>query len=184
MVLRTNSCPVQVSIFSEFDSFIFIFIFRGLQGLNRLFSESQFGRLRGDAVVSVLESELPGVTSFMIDKCADGLAGASENNFPVDQLFSTFSEILRMDFSRAVSLLDLDVEIRRQEVERRQLYESFADPHPNLIFNIRKNSWFCSLVVERVDSDNYHATYVSSVRFNEVSFLIGLFSEKQIFLVS
>lgn len=114
----------------------------------------------------------------MIDKCADGLAGASGNDFPVDQLFTTFSEVLKMDFARAVSLLDLDVEISRQEVERRQLYETFVDPHPNLIFNIRKNSWFCSLVVERVDSDNYHATYVSSVRFNEVWFQRDLFSEK------
>ena len=119
-------------------------------------------------MVTVLESVLPGVTSYMLDKCADGLAGASRNNFPVDRLFTLISEILEMDFARAVSLLDLDAEIRRQEVERRQLYESFTDPHPNLIFNIRKDSWFCSLIVERVDGDNYHATYASSVRFNEV----------------
>lgn len=144
--------------------------FRGLQGLNKLFCESQFGIIRGDAVVGVLEGVLPGITSYMLDKCADGLAAAVDSSFPVDRLFSMVAEICEMDFARAVSLLDLDVEIRRQEVERRQLYESFQDPHPNLIFNVRKDSWFCSLVIERVDGENYHATYVSSVRFNEVGF--------------
>lgn len=165
MDLRTDCRPLQVGIQVFFSS---NFIFRGLQGLNKLFCTSQFGTLRGDAVVSVLETVLPGVTSYMLDKCSEGLAAAVNGEFPVEKIFAIVAEICEMDFAHAVSLLDLDVEIRRQEVERKQLFESFQDPHPNLVFNIRKDSWFCSLVVERVDGENYHATYVSSVRFNEV----------------
>ena len=100
-----------------------------------------------------------------------------DGEFPIDNLFTIVSEIKALDFASAVSLLDLDVEIRRQEMERKQLFDSFQDPHPNLIFNVRRDSWFCQLVVERVDGDNYHATYVSSERFNEVRVV----SEKSIF---
>ena len=126
-------------------------------------------------MTSVLESVLPGITSYMLSKCPAGHADAINGEFPIDNLFTIVSEIKALDFAAAVTLLDLDVEIKRQATERKQLFESFQNPHPNLIFNIRKSSWFCSLVVDRVDGENYHATYVSSVRFNEVNAVFEIF---------
>ena len=162
----------SISKFLQIDLH-FILLFRGMQGLNKLFCKSQFGNLRGNDVTSVLERIMPGVTSYMISNCEGTNAEAVNAEFPIDTIFTIVSEIKALDFAQAVSLLDLDVEIRRQEVERKQLYESFQDPHPNLVFNIRRDSWFCQLVVERVDGDNYHATYVSSERFNQVILLIA-----------
>lgn len=160
-----------------------IFLFRGIQGLNKLFCLSQFGTLRGEDVSSVLERTLPGITSYLLSRCEVIHAEAVRGEFPVDNLFAIVSEVKALDFAHAVSILDLDVEIRRQEVERKQLFESFQDPHPNLIFNVRRDSWFCQLVVERVEGDNYHATYVSSERFNEVSVLLPVYKIRSVLLV-
>ena len=138
--------------------------------MNKLFLRSAFGQIRADDVTNTMESALPGFTSFMLDNCPAGKADAVPEIFPVEELFGVVSEGSLLDFDSCCGLLDLSVEIKRQADERKRLYESFADPHPNIIFGQLKNQWFSQLVYQRISATNYHVTFVSSERFIEVSF--------------
>ena len=111
-----------------------------------------------------------GFTSFMLAKCPTGKADAVTEIFPTEELFGVVTEGVVLDFSACCGLLDLSVEVKRQADERKRLYESFADPHPNIIFGELKNQWFSQLVYQRISATNYHVTFVSSARFVEVSF--------------
>ena len=115
-----------------------------------------------------MEAALPGFTSFMISQCPSGKADAVSAWFPAETMFSVVTEGVALDFDACCGLLDLSVEVKRQADERQRLYESFADPHPNIIFGQLKNQWFSQLVYQRISATNYHVTFVSSERFIEV----------------
>ena len=133
-----------------------------------MFLRSDFGHLRGRDVATVAEKSFPGINSFLLDQCPPDTADASNEFFPAESLFEMVSEAVALDFNHCCGLLDLDVEIQRQATERKRLFESFADPHPDIVFGQRKDSWFSQLVYQRTACNNYHVTFVSSVRFIEV----------------
>lgn len=117
-----------------------------------------------------MEEEFPGLTSFMLSQCPVGEADAVSVYYSTEELFGIVTEGVDLDFDHCCGLLDLSVEVKRQATERQRLYESFTDPHPNIIFGRLKHTWFSQLVYQRITSSNYHVTFVSSVRFIEVSF--------------
>ena len=106
----------------------------------------------------------------MLDRCPTGKADAVGVEFAVEELFGVVTKGCTLDFDSCCGLLDLSVEVKRQADERKRLYESFADPHPNIIFGQLKHKWFSELVYNRISATNYHVTFVSSERFIDVSF--------------
>ena len=142
--------------------------FRLLQQFNKLFLRSAYGKIRACDVDTIMEQALPGFSSFMLTQCPTGKAEAVTEIFPTEELFGVVTEGVVLDFSACCGLLDLSVEVKRQADERKRLYESFADPHPNIIFGELKNRWFSQLVYQRISAANYHVTFVSSARFIEV----------------
>ena len=154
-------------------------IFRILQQINKLFLRSSYGQIPADSVTSILEEAVPGFSSYMISKCPSGKSGAVRTIFPMEELFQIVSEGIQLDFDHCCGLLDLSVEVQRQATERQRLYESFADPHPNIIFGQLKNRWFSQLTYQRISATNYHVTFVSSARFIEVSIILLLESQKK-----
>ena len=141
-----------------------------LQQLNKLFLRSAYGKIRADDVTSIMETALPGFTSYMLDCCPVGKADAVAECFAVEELFGVVTKGCVLDFDSCCGLLDLSVEVKRQADERQRLFESFADPHPNIIFGQLKQKWFSELVYNRISATNYHVTFVSSERFIEVNF--------------
>ena len=144
--------------------------FRILQQFNKLFLRSAYGKIRADEVTTILEEALPGFSSFMLVHCPTGKAEAVTELFPTEEMFGVITEGAVLDFDACCGLLDLSVEVKRQADERKRLYESFADPHPNIIFGELKHQWFSQLVYQRISATNYHVTFVSSARFVEVCF--------------
>ena len=145
------------------------FIFSILQRFNKLFLRSAAGRINADTIATVMEEEFPGLSSFMLTHCPTGTAEPVSTYYPTEELFGIVADGVDLDFDNCCGLLDLSVEVRRQADERRRLYESFTDPHPNIIFGQLKNTWFSQLVYQRITAENYHVTFVSSVRFIDVS---------------
>ena len=167
---------------SKFSFHILIFIsflrtkfaFSGLQMLNKQFLRANaFGSVRADMVMEALEQTLPGVSSYLLSKCSGADADPISAEFPVEILFRLLDEARSLDFLHCQTLLDLSIEVQRQSMERKQLFETFADPHPSTIFGRRKDSWFSQICFRRLDTDRYQCTYVSSVRFIEVSIIFG-----------
>ena len=89
--------------------------------------------------------------------------------FSMDRMFELLEIGLDLDFNRCFDLIDLSIECKRQAEERKNLYENHADPHPDVVFGRRKNSWFSQLVYTRIGVNNYHVSFVSSIHFVEVS---------------
>ena len=139
-----------------------------MQELNKHFLRSSFGSIRSEIVSGVLEDGLSGINSYLVTKVPTGSANPSESIFPLEDLFSALQDALKLDFNNCFGLLDLSVEVQRQAMERKQLYEDFANPHPEVVFGKKKGLWFSQLMYERIGPDAYHVTYVSSERFNEV----------------
>ena len=117
-----------------------------------------------------LADTFPGITSHMLSKCTTADASPITNDFPLDEMFSLIDEARELNFQHCLALIDLSIEVKRQAAERKQLSESFTDPHPELIFGRRKDSWFSQLCIERIGVDHYQHTYVSSARFIEVDY--------------
>ena len=146
-------------------------IFSGLQELNKIFLRSSgFGNIRGHMIEDFLADTFPGITSHMLSKCTTADASPITNDFPLDEMFSLIDEARELNFQHCLALIDLSIEVKRQAAERKQLSESFTDPHPELIFGRRKDSWFSQLCIERIGVDHYQHTYVSSARFIEVDY--------------
>ena len=124
-------------------------------------------------VSEALEEYFSGISSYLLDKCSSADASPITAEFPLERFFGLLDESRLLDFEHCQSLLDLSIEVKRQADERKQLAESFSDPHPNIIFGKRKDSWFSQLCIQRLDIDKYQHTYVSSIRFIQVkSFLL------------
>ena len=170
MVISANSGTLHVSSYSA--KLIFISHFSCLQNFNKFFLRSGYGLIKSDVTSQNLEKIFPGVTAYLQEKCSLEDATPSDTIFPLEMLFSLIETSHTLDFQRCITLLDLSVEIQRQKAERTRLFEEFADPHPNIIFRKRKNSWFSQLVYTRINSNHYHVSYVSSIRFAEVSLRI------------
>ena len=140
-----------------------------MQEMNKNFLRSSFGSIRGDVISGILEDGLSGISSYLATKTTTGSAAPEELVFPLETLFAALQEALKLDFNHCFGLLDLSMEVQRQALERKQLYEDFADPHPDVVFGKKKNSWFTELMFERIGPENYHVSFISSERFNQVS---------------
>ena len=154
--------------------------YRILQQINKLFLRSSYGQISAEDITNILEEAVPGFSSFMISQCPSGKGDAVRTIFPMEDLFQVVSEGIQLDFDHCCGLLDLSVEVQRQATERQRLYESFADPHPNIIFGQLKNRWFSQLLYQRISATNYHVTFVSSERFIDVSISVAADFEKRL----
>ena len=129
---------------------------------------SAYGAVSADEVICSMESHFPGVTHFVRDLCSSDQADPVRAVFEMEHLFEMVEIGLDLDFERCFDLIDLSIECRRQAEERKNLYEDYSDPHPDVIFGKRKNSWFSQLVYQRIGINNYHVSFVSSIHFVEV----------------
>ena len=78
------------------------------------------------------------------------------------------SEAVGLDFDNLFGLLDLDIECKRQSLERNRLYEDFSNPHPNFVLGKSKDFWFSQMVMEKLSAGHFHVTFVSTERWIEV----------------
>ena len=167
--IRPIPYAVIRKFFNSYRSYFDFCQFRILQQINKLFLRSSYGQIPADSITDILEKAVPGFSSYMIARCPAGKSSPVRTIFPMEELFQVVSDGIQLDFDYCCGLLDLSVEIQRQASERQRLYESFADPHPNIIFGQLKNHWFSQLVYQRITATNYHVTFVSSARFIDVS---------------
>ena len=90
-----------------------------------------------------METNFSGLTHFIRDLCPPNQADPVRAIFPMDRMFELLEIGLDLDFSRCFDLIDLSIECKRQAEERKNLYENYADPHPDVVFGRRKNRHTC-----------------------------------------
>ena len=78
------------------------------------------------------------------------------------------SEAVGLDFDHVYGLIDLDIECKRQSLERNRLYEDYSNPHPNFVLGKSKDHWFTQMVMEKLSAGHFHVTFVSTERWIEV----------------
>ena len=141
-----------------------------MRRLLKLWSSSNFGRVRAEDVANVLEVSFPGITSYIRNSSGSNGCLMVNAEFPVERFFESLSEAHALRFERVFDLLRLDVEVQRQRAERLRLSEEAFKSHPNTILGQSKDSWFTELISERLSADRYHVTYVSTQNWIEVNF--------------
>lgn len=164
------SMPVYHFSDSPFVDFRSKFVFRALQNCNKWFLRSAYGAVSSEEVSNTMEHYFPGITHFVRDLCPPDQADPVRAVFPMERMFELIEVGLGLDFDKCFGLVDLSIECRRQAEERTNLYENFSDPHPDVVFGRRKDSWFSQLVYQRIGVNNYHVSFVSSIHFAEVRF--------------
>ena len=132
-------------------------------------SGKSFGYVSADKASYALELSFPGVTSYCINSSGANICSATANTFPVDDFFGMLNDAVGLDFDNLFGLLDLDIECKRQALERTRLHEEFSDPHPNFILGRSKDSWFTEMVMEKLSANHFHVSFVSTIRWIEVN---------------
>lgn len=124
--------------------------------------------ISGDNAASALEESFPGITSFVLNSSGANSCSAVRAEFPIETFFSYLQEACALDFNRCFGLLDLDIECRRQQLERNRLYEEYSNPHPNFVLGKSKDHWFSEMIIEKLAADRFHVTFLSTENWIQV----------------
>ena len=111
---------------------------------------------------------MSGFHSFGYEKCQKDHCKPVEAHFPLEALSQSLSEVQSLDFGRLWAVV-AENPIEQLHKDRMEVYELTSDPHPKKIFNTSSSAWFQNLIVEKVDAERYHCTFIGSYNFVEVS---------------
>ena len=124
--------------------------------------------ISGDNASTALEEAYPGITSFCLNSSGSNPCSSVRAEFPLDTFFSYLQEACALNFDHCFGLIDLDIECRRQQLERNRLYEEYSNPHPNFILGRAKDHWFTEMIMERLSADRFHVSFLSTENWIQV----------------
>ena len=132
------------------------------------FDVSSDGIVSSNDIAAIVERHLGGFHAYGYALCRKNHCIAVSADFPLETLCTSLSEIQVLDFVRLWATVDGEP-LEQLQSDRLEVYYDTEDPHPSKIFNRDSSSWFRNLIIEKVDIDRYHCTYVGSANFAEVT---------------